>query len=1470
MKKIFAILIFLLFPFVVNAEDIEINYVVPSYNTAETIVSELSNNNYFNTTFTGQDQKSSYKINIQNTTDKDLYIEDIKFDTLGVKGIDYLYDGIAVGDTLKKNEAKEFELHINTNNNFEYGINDNINYNIVYTSNTISGSTSKTKEEITNPQTGLFNYIIIIAPIIFVLVLFYIKMGKKTKFKNISVLFIVLTICTITYNINAETSNKTLKINGIIKTVEKVNKYHKVTIDPKGGIFKKYTLPVELNLYEGSELNLEDLDKDLHKLIGIKINDEVVPVEENEPIVIKITDDITVEPIWEYGPYYRLLIHPNGGLYDGSSRNLKFKLKKGETYTLKQATKEGYDAVVWYESPYKSCLNNNVVTMSNYDVTLDARYYKEYTVTFDALGGTVNPTSKKVKYDYVYEELPIPTKEGYDFTEWTLNGSHIDSKSKVTTNENHTLVAKYDPLKDTKYTVENYLMNLDMKTYTLKETLNLKGTTDEKLKPEVKTYEGFISPEGEEITIRADGKSSVKYYYQRKTIIIRIKTDNCKDNTECIYCTKYKCVDVTPEHVDIEVPFGTDPDTIPKPTKPGYDLDHYEDKDGNPIEDLTEDTDVIPIFKPKSDTKYKVNYYLMNLDMTTYSFKETKEYQGTTDQLTTEEFKTYAGFTHPDRSDKTISSDGKTSIDYYYTRNTYEITYNPNGGSLDNNKKRIIYGDKYGELETPSKTGYSFGGWYSDNTLSTQVTSNSTYSLTADSNLYAKWNPRTDTKYSVEYYLIKEDLEDYELKETKEYQGTTDSTVDAPIKTYDGFKNPSTKQVKIKPDGSSIVQYYYSRNNYHIVLNPKGGTLTSNILSPIYGLKIGSIPEPSRKGYVFSGWYLEETYNTQITADTKYNYASDIELYAKWVEAEGTIYKVVHYQQNVDGEAFVHDNNNYTVIKTDVLSGRTNQEVTPNTYTYEGFDSPAKQKITINAEGDSVLNYYYTRKSYTVNIENDYAVTSVTGNGTYLYEQPVRIGYTIKDGYSYNFIDGDVNTLTFNMPSHNVIGMVHAKANEYRLDYSTNHGTLSFDHKTVTYDELYGEFPNISVVGYNLSGWYLDSNFINFVDENIYVTTASDHTAYAKMLPKTMELSFDANEGNDVNEIKTITYDSTYGTLPTPTRYGYTFQGWYTDKTDGTKVESTTTVKVVNNQVLYAHWKLNPMRTVTLENAKFEDGSRVKEVRAETYVEIFAVVPTEYTTSDYKGNQSCSSSSDNGNTYYKEHYEYSVGSWNVENSTRTKIDYLVPNENVTVKANIKETVTQVDSHTCNVVSASYSSSYYTCPSDASRSGSTCSRTTTSTYTASQSTGSYSCPNGGSLSGSTCTVYSTSYATPNRKENKNCTDCAATACASYCAPDTCCGWYCSDCRAWSTSYSYSCPSGYSSSGSGSSMTCSKTTSSSYTATYTAGSYYCNSGDSISGTTCTHTSTETFSATYHSGYYYCNRGSLVDGSYCIYLV
>lgn len=54
---------------------------------------------------------------------------------------------------------------------------------------------------------------------------------------------------------------------------------------------------------------------------------------------------------------------------------------------------------------------------------------------------------------------------------------------------------------------------------------------------------------------------------------------------------------------------------------------------------------------------------------------------------------------------------------------------------------------------------------------------------------------------------------------------------------------------------------------------------------------------------------------------------------------------------------------------------------------------------------------------------------------------------------------------------------------------------------------------------------------------------------------------------------------NTYGTLPTPTRTGYTFDGWYTSATGGTKVTSSTTVTATSNQTLYAHWTCNHSTT---------------------------------------------------------------------------------------------------------------------------------------------------------------------------------------------------------------------------------------------------------------------------------------------------
>ena len=63
------------------------------------------------------------------------------------------------------------------------------------------------------------------------------------------------------------------------------------------------------------------------------------------------------------------------------------------------------------------------------------------------------------------------------------------------------------------------------------------------------------------------------------------------------------------------------------------------------------------------------------------------------------------------------------------------------------------------------------------------------------------------------------------------------------------------------------------------------------------------------------------------------------------------------------------------------------------------------------------------------------------------------------------------------------------------------------------------------------------------------------------------------NGGTVTTKTKSVYYKNVYGKLPTPTRKGYTFTGWYTAKSGGTKVGSATKVSKAANHTLYAHWK---------------------------------------------------------------------------------------------------------------------------------------------------------------------------------------------------------------------------------------------------------------------------------------------------------
>jgi len=164
--------------------------------------------------------------------------------------------------------------------------------------------------------------------------------------------------------------------------------------------------------------------------------------------------------------------------------------------------------------------------------------------------------------------------------------------------------------------------------------------------------------------------------------------------------------------------------TLTATTNPGYSFDGW--YNGNAL--LTEElsyTFTMPAenlvytakFSANTNTSYKVEHYLQNIDNDNYTLYETDNLTGTTDTQTAGSVKMYEGFTSPSITQVNISGNGQTVIVLNYTRNSYAVDLSK---SID--KAGTITGAgtyKYGKeitIEATTNTGYTFEGWYTDPT----------------------------------------------------------------------------------------------------------------------------------------------------------------------------------------------------------------------------------------------------------------------------------------------------------------------------------------------------------------------------------------------------------------------------------------------------------------------------------------------------------------------------------------------------------------------------------------------------------------------------------------------------------------------------------------------------------------------------------------------------------------------------------
>ena len=99
-------------------------------------------------------------------------------------------------------------------------------------------------------------------------------------------------------------------------------------------------------------------------------------------------------------------------------------------------------------------------------------------------------------------------------------------------------------------------------------------------------------------------------------------------------------------------------------------------------------------------------------------------------------------------------------------------------------------------------------------------------------------------------------------------------------------------------------------------------------------------------------------------------------------------------------------------------------------------------------------------------------------------------------------------------------------------------------------------------------------------------------------------VTFDGNGGNVSENSRTIHYNDSFGLLPTVSRTGYTFEGWYTSINGGDKINSTSKYNTKSNQTLYAHWTPN-IYTISFDSC---GGNNLGTITV-TYNSLYGILP---------------------------------------------------------------------------------------------------------------------------------------------------------------------------------------------------------------------------------------------------------------------
>ena len=551
-----------------------------------------------------------------------------------------------------------------------------------------------------------------------------------------------------------------------------------------------------------------------------------------------------------------------GGTLDGENPS-SYDIR-GEAFTLINPQRKGYTFAGWIGTDLAEPAVNVTIPTGSYGKRVYTATWivNEYTITYDAAGGTVSQETQKVVYDSLVTLL-VPERAGYTFGGWYEKSTSFKN-GKWTYASDVTLVASWHPIS---YSL-TYNLNggsvaqKNPTSYTVAtETITLNEPTRTGYSFVGWTYEGQSTPV-KTVTISkgSTGKKTYTANWQAKEYTVTFETNGG-----------------TPVVSSITVVYGSSY-TLPTTSREGYTFGGWY-YNGTRYDGGLWKTDAsVKLTALWTSIPYTVTYDANggSVSSSTQQFTMGQAYTLLEPKKIGYEFLGWYNGENLISQTGTWTFSTDISLVAKWKACVYTVTFDAGLGTASMLSAQATY-NSYFALATASREGYTFDGWYYNGTKYT----GGTWTTAKDITLTAKWSPRTDIAYVVKHYQQNANDNGYTLVSTENLKGTTGASVTPSVKTYEHFISPKTQTDTIASDGELVINYYYDRKTYvpNITYITNGGNeITEEEQTIKYGQTL-VLPTPTRSGYTFGGWFSDKDLTTPCTTAIE-----NITLHAYWTE----------------------------------------------------------------------------------------------------------------------------------------------------------------------------------------------------------------------------------------------------------------------------------------------------------------------------------------------------------------------------------------------------------------------------------------------------------------------------------------------------------------------------------------------------------------------------------------------------------